>query len=60
MKRDEIMNFHNRSEGQNVIREEIDCSKNKKAITFILILKETKQGWKMKQKASVIKHKYCR
>lgn len=47
VKRDEIMNFHNRSEGQNVIREEIDCSKNKKAITFILILKETKQWLRM-------------
>lgn len=47
VKRDEIMNFHNRSEGQNVIQEEIDPSKNKKAVTFILVLKETKLWLRM-------------
>jgi len=40
VKRDEIMNFHNRSQGQNVTHEEIDNFKNKKAITFILIRRQ--------------------
>lgn len=49
VKRDEIMNFHHRPEGHNVIQEEKIVARIKKAVTFRLILKgqNNSVGWKI-------------